>query len=125
VRVVGGQQGGGEGPNGEDDTDVDEPARQLPGGDEDAGDEAERRTVARVTGCAASTLRIRGATAKPRQQKTTAPAMLSGAKAGAVRIGIDALQAAHPMTSSAAVSARAVSTPTWARPAMRALAGRR
>src|SRR5262249_19027507 len=42
VRVVGGQQGGGQGPDGEDGTDVDEPARQLAGGGGDAGDEAGR-----------------------------------------------------------------------------------
>ena len=47
------------------------------------------RTMAWTAGCAASTLPTRLATAKPRQQqKTTAPTMMSRAKAGAVLVGM-------------------------------------
>jgi len=46
------------------------------------------RTMAWMTGWAASTLRMRLATAKPRQQKAAAPTMMSRMKAGAVRPGM-------------------------------------
>ena len=43
LRVVGGQQGGGEGLDREDLANVGEPGGQLRGGNENAGDEAERQ----------------------------------------------------------------------------------
>jgi hypothetical protein len=46
------------------------------------------KTMARTTGCAASTLPMRLATARPMPQKTTAPTTTSAMNAGAVRPGI-------------------------------------
>lgn len=48
------------------------------------------KTMAWTTGWAASTLLIRLATAKPRQQKTAAPTTMSRMKAGVVRLGMSA-----------------------------------
>ena len=72
-----------------------EPARQFGRGDEDAGDEAERQHDGQQYKLAASMLPMRPA----REQKTTAPTMMSRTKVGALRPGRDALSAAQPMNS--------------------------
>jgi hypothetical protein len=76
-----------------------------------------------VTGCAASMLLMRLATAKPGQEKATAPTMMSRRKAGPGRPGICAAKAAQPMASKTAVIARTDRAATRARAAMTALAG--
>ena len=88
VRVVRGQEGVRECVHREDIADVDQPVRQFQDRDENAGQEAERKDDGQGDRLAASMVLTRLATAKPRQEKATAPTRISRRKAGAVRPGI-------------------------------------